>query len=182
MTKAIRWFVSLVRTIANGQYNQVKEARKGVMIHFDGSVSDVGAAEWFANPACKVSYQWLVLDDGSCVRIAPDEKRAYHAGKCSPSNPSKLNYKDANSAFYGVSAATNDVYQATALQMISIAFLCYKYFKKEGWPLTETWRITGHDAEATPRGRKMDPTGPDKKNPILSVEDIRTLLPLFEDM
>jgi hypothetical protein len=52
-------------------------------------------------------------------------------------------------------------------------------FEREGWPLSELWRITGHVDEAWPRGRKSDPRGPSPTNPIFSVADIAALVPLF---
>lgn len=83
------------------------------MLHFDGSVSDTGAWKWFTDPRCNVSYNYLVLDNGDIVSIAPKDARAWHAGKCRPSGP--LNYSDANSAFYGVAAATNEKTPVTML-------------------------------------------------------------------
>jgi N-acetyl-anhydromuramyl-L-alanine amidase AmpD len=145
------------------------------MIHFDGSGSDAGAVAWFADPRCRVSYQLLVLDDGSFVRIAPDTARAWHAGVCRPSSE-RLGYHDANSAFYGVSVATNGRVGATALQLLTTAWLCRRYFEAHGWPVTDTWRIVGHEDEAWPRGRKSDPSGPIEHNPILDLEDIHSLL------
>lgn len=163
----------------DGQYSStLREKRLGVMIHFDGSVSDAGARSWFADPRCAVSYQDLVLDDGTVVQIAPTSARAWHAGACRSSDPERLPYRDANSAFYGIAAATDDRYQVTALQMLAIAYRTRWYFAAEGWDPRETWRIVGHDTEAWPRGRKFDPTGPDPRNPILAIEDIRRLVPL----
>ena len=99
MTGHIVWSPTLVDKILNGQYNALREKRKGCMIHYDGSGSDLGAVQWFADPRCKVSYNLLGLDDGSYVRIAPDHARAWHAGRCRPSDPDRLHYGDANSAF-----------------------------------------------------------------------------------
>ena len=145
------------------------------MLHYDGSGSDAGAVGWFGHPDCGVSYQWLVLDDGSAVRIAPDSSRAWHAGRCRHSNP-RLEYRDANSAFYGIAAATNNYEDVTPLQTLTIAYLTRWYFEHEGWPLADLWRITTHRSEAWRRGRKSDPEGGDLKNPILAVGDIRQLL------
>ena len=61
--------------------------------------------------------------------------------------------------------------------MLTTALLCRLYFKKHGWDPSETWRIVGHSSESWPRGRKTDPEGADPKNPILSVDDTRQLLP-----
>ena len=167
----------LAAEIPNGQYSKLREARQGVMLHYDGSGSDHGSVEWFADERCKVSYNLLVLDNGSYVRIAPDTARAWHAGRCKPSDPIKLNYTDANSAFYGIAIASSGKQDVTPLQMMTVALLCRIYFKAHQWDLSDTFRIVSHSSEAWERGRKTDPEGTDPTNPILSVDDIRQLLP-----
>lgn len=175
MIATVQWAPSQVREVANGQWGALRGPRVGVMLHYDGSASDPGAVEWFAHPDCKVSYQLLVLDDGSYVRIAPDDARAYHAGVCRPSRP-QLQYTDANSAFYGLAVATDDKLDVTPLQTLTVAWLVRRYFQREGWSVTDTWRVVGHRSEALPRGRKSDPEGSDPKNPILSTADIGQLI------
>jgi len=174
--------------VPNGRWGALHEERLGVMVHFDGSGSDAGAVAWFADARCAVSYQLLVLDDGSFVRIAPDDHRAWHAGHCRTSDPERLPYKDANSAFFGVAVATTDGVDVTALQTLTVAYLVWRYFVEHGWPLEETWRIVGHSSEAVyptghakagQRGRKTDPEGTAPKNPILAVEDVRKLVRLY---
>ena len=179
-TGVLRWTPTLVEEIPNGQYSNLRERRVGVMLHYDGSGSDSSAVHWFADERCKVSYNLLVRDDGSYVRIAPDTARAWHAGRCKPSNPTKLPYTDANSAFYGIAIASSGKHAVTALQMLTVALLCRQYFDTHGWDLSETFRIVSHSSEAWERGRKTDPAGTDPKNPILSVDDIRQLLPNVE--
>ena len=92
MTGQLVWSPTLVDEIPNEQYGTLREKRIGVMPHYDGSGSDRGAIQWFADERCKVSYNLLVLDDGSYVRIAPDSARAWHAGRCRPSDPARLHY------------------------------------------------------------------------------------------
>lgn len=175
MIGTVKWTPSLVKAIPNGHYNDPREPRIGVMLHYDASGSDAGAMAWFADPACKVSYHYLVLDDGAFVTIAPLDRRAWHAGVCRPSG-AKLDYRDANSAFYGIAAATNDRVGVTPLQLLTIAWLTRQLFDREGWPVTDMWRITSHRAEAWPRGRKSDPEGGDISNPIYSPADVRQLI------
>lgn len=179
----------LVRTIANGQYNNaIRESRRGVMLHYDASGTDDGAMGWFGHPDCKVSYQWLVLDDGSYAVIAPEDARAWHAGHCKTSNPDRLPYRDANSAFWAIALATNDKVGATEAQRLTAAWLTRRCFRTAGWLPGETWRIVGHDTEAVfpaghrlagQRGRKIDPTGSRSAHPILAVADVRFLVPLI---
>ena len=181
MIATVTWSPSLVRTIRNGQYNErLRGPRVGVLLHYDGSGSDRGGVGWFAHPDCRVSYNYLVLDDGSYVEIAPPSARAWHAGRCAPSDPEQLSYVDANSAFYGISAATNDRTDVTPLQLLTIAWLTRQCFEREGWDVTEDWRIVGHSSEAInrdgTRGRKIDPEGPYPDNPIFSPADVKQLL------
>lgn len=149
------------------------------MLHYDGSTTDEGGLSWFRNPDCKGGYQLLAFDDGNYARIAPDSARAWHAGVCRPSS-ALLQYSDANSAFYSIAGATNDRVDITPVQLLTIAWQVRRWFKAEGWdPVTELWRITGHEQEAWPRGRKTDPSGGDALNPIFSVEQVRQLVPLI---
>lgn len=179
--RRILWEAERVGRIPNGQYNtELREPRIGVMIHFDASRNDDAALEWFRDPRCKVSYNYLVLDDGSYGEIAPMAARAWHAGLCRSSDPDRLPYRDANSAFVGIAAATDKQVGVTALQLLTIAFLTRVVFATYHWSPRETWRIVGHETEAWERGRKTDPTGDLERHPILSVEDVRALVPLMD--
>lgn len=160
-----------------GNWNLLREERKGVCLHFDDSASDAGAVEWLTrDPRCKVSYNVLILDSGQIVTIAPIEARAWHAGVCKPSD-ARLAYADANSALYGIAIAAGVHDRATEAQKRAVAGFCRTLFQRHGWnQATETWRIVGHDTEAWPRGRKIDPTGMDRAHPVLSVMEIRGML------
>lgn len=143
--------------------------RIGIMLHYDASTSDAGGIAWLKSPDCKVSYTWAVRDDGSVVEIAPENARAYHAGVCKPSSD-RLAYTDANSAFYGIALTAKAGDEVTPAQFESVLTLCRRLYAKHGWPLLETWRITGHAAEAWPRGRKADP------DPVLNPQTVRDAL------
>lgn len=166
-------------------FNDVREPRVGVMLHYDDSSSDEGAVAWFTDPACEVSYNYLVLDNGDYVPIIPEGKRAWHAGACKSSTP-KLRYKDANSAFIGIAVATNAKKPATPEQVETVIWLTRREFLRNGWKLSETWRVVGHDEESIypdkadvplklrgKRGRKIDPIGPNPAKPILSTDEVR---------
>lgn len=155
-------------------WGKLKGFRQGICLHYDASRSDKGAVAWLEDDArVEVSYHYLVLDDGEILQIAPPGTRAYHAGVCRPSRK-EFTYADANSALYGVSIAATDGETATLKQLESVVALCHYLFWLEGWNPKDDWRITGHDAEAWPRGRKIDPTGSDENNPVLSVQHVRT--------
>lgn len=158
-------------------HEKLNEKRVGVCLHYDGSASDKGAIAWLRDdPRCKVSYNWLLLDDASQHTIAPVDARAWHAGVCRPSSP-ELGYTDANSALYGISIAATDGEVATEAQMEGVARLIVPLFKRHRWSRKDDlWRIVGHDTEAWPRGRKHDPTGSDPEKPVLSVAVIRAMV------
>jgi len=140
------------------------------MLHYDDSSRDDWAVEWFHDPRCTNGYTWLVLDDGRVVELADPAMRTPHAGPCRTPR--------ANSAYYGVAAATNGLVPATERQLVSLARICAAVIRHHGWVIdrdqapTLDQRIVGHDAEAlwtsayTSRrelwgtlGRKVDPTG-----------------------
>jgi hypothetical protein len=143
------------------------------MLHYDDSARDDWALEWFQDPRCKNGYTWLVLDDGALVELADPALRTPHAGPCL--------VPMANSAFYGISAATNGLVPATLAQLETIVRVCVALFRYHGWRAGEVLdRIVGHDSQAvwTPSytraagiletrarllwgtvGRKVDPTG-----------------------
>lgn len=163
-------------------------SREGVMLHYDDSTRDDWAVAWFDDPRCHNGYTWLVLDDGRVVELADPAMRTPHAGACLEPN--------ANSRFYGVSAATNGLVPATPAQVEGIVATCVALFRFHHWTLdTLDSRLTGHDAQAvwtqsytrvaglsdeTGRalwgrlGRKVDPTGVRKDGrPIIDVNQVR---------
>ena len=183
----IVWEPELDRRIPNGQYNRrLRDSRYGVMLHYDASRNDEAALAWFADSRCKVSYHFLVLDDGSYGEIAPIDTRAWHAGYCASSDPERLPYKDANSAFIGIAAATSGEVGATLAQTFTVAWLARKVFDLYSWDPSEAWRVVTHASEAVyppghpkagQRGRKIDPVGPLPRHPILNPESVRFLVP-----
>lgn len=154
--------------------------RDGVMIHYDDSSRDDWSVAWFQDPACKNGYTWLALDDGELVELADPAKRTPHAGAS--------RVKNANSFFYGISAATNGKTPVTTAQLETIIDVTARVFFHHHWKATEVdTRVYGHDQQAVwtadytkdsslwgQLGRKVDPTGtrPDHR-PIVDVAHIR---------
>ncbi len=139
-----------------GNWNGLRGERQGVMLHYDDSSCDAGGVAWLTHdPACKVSYNDLILDDGTEVSIAPRTARAWHAGVCDPSDDQD-DYDDANSAFYGVAVAAKAGDTIAPVQHEAVVQYCVRRFREHDWAASETWRITSHDREAWPRGRKVD--------------------------
>jgi hypothetical protein len=158
------------------------------MLHYDDSARDDWAVEWFYDKRCHNGYTWLVLDDGRVVELADPALRTPHAGPCLEPN--------ANSRFYGVSAATDGLVFATPAQLESIIATCAALFRFHGWkPEEVAMRVQGHDAQAVwtqsytraagmtekkgralwgKLGRKVDPTGVRKDGrPIIDVNQVR---------
>lgn len=164
-------------SLRRAPWGTLREPRQGILVHYDASASDAGALAWLRDdPRCRVSYNWLILDDASQHTIAPLDARAWHAGVCRPSD-ARLGYRDANSAFYGIAIAATDGEVATEAQREWVARLCVPLFRRHGWSRQEDlWRIVGHNTEAYPRGRKHDPVGSNPARPVLSVADIRNLV------
>jgi|GEM_PF-1581147 len=52
-----------------------------VVLHYTASGSLEATVPWFQNPEAKVSAHYVIGRDGTIVRMVPEEKKAYHAGK-----------------------------------------------------------------------------------------------------
>lgn len=167
-----------VETVVRGTYwdEHLREPRVGIMLHYDGGPHDAYSLRWLQHPECDLGYQYLVLRDGRWASMAPMDSRAYHAGICRSSD-GRLEYVDANSAFYGIAISATDGEQATAEQVMTVSNICAGLFVRHGWSFQmDRWRVTGHDAEAWPRGRKIDPTGSNPESPVLDVEKVKSVL------
>lgn len=153
--------------------NALTESRRGVMVHYAAGAFGP-SVDWCKNPASKVSYNVIIGPKGEVARIVPWTLRAWHAGVCRTSDPARLPYRDANSAFEGIalSGGPNVGPPATA-QVERLVSEIRARFRAHGWGQGDGWRIVGHDTEAWPRGRKVDPTGPDASRPWLDLDAIR---------
>ena len=52
-----------------------------IVLHYTGMPDETGALQRLTSPEAKVSSHYLVAEDGQVVRLVPEEKRAWHAGK-----------------------------------------------------------------------------------------------------
>jgi N-acetylmuramoyl-L-alanine amidase len=52
-----------------------------IVLHYTGMQDAASAIAWLANPESKVSAHYVVTEDGQVVRMVPEEKRAWHAGR-----------------------------------------------------------------------------------------------------
>lgn len=154
---------------------ELREPRIGCLLHYTDCDFNT-AVGWTRDPASKVSYNVIIAGDGAAVQIVPWEQRAWHAGVCKPSQTSR-HYEDANSAYYGIALSGGPQFgPPTPAQEQTLNAILWDRFETHQWPVAEWWRITGHDAEAWPRGRKIDPTGPDPSKPWLDMDGVRQAL------
>jgi len=52
-----------------------------LVLHYTGMLDAASAIERLTDPEAKVSAHYLIAEDGQVVRLVPEEKRAWHAGK-----------------------------------------------------------------------------------------------------
>ena len=52
-----------------------------VVLHYTGMKDAASAIDWLRNPESKVSCHYLIAEDGKILRMVPEEKRAWHAGR-----------------------------------------------------------------------------------------------------
>lgn len=52
-----------------------------LVLHYTGMEDAASAIAWLINPVSKVSCHYLVAEDGQVLRIVPEDKRAWHAGR-----------------------------------------------------------------------------------------------------
>jgi N-acetylmuramoyl-L-alanine amidase len=52
-----------------------------IVLHYTGMVDAAVAIERLTDPAAEVSAHYLVAEDGQIVRMVPEERRAWHAGR-----------------------------------------------------------------------------------------------------
>lgn len=156
-------------------HGTLKESPRGVMVHYDVSSSDAGGLAYLLSAEAsrrQVSYNFYVTRAGKIYRLVPPGRRAWHAGKCFPSSAA-FNYRDANSAFVGVCFANNGKEAVTPQQMQAAVWLIAQLGRNNRWSTSNLAWLSGHSAEAFPRGRKQDPEGTGR-TPIVSLPDLRS--------
>lgn len=52
-----------------------------LVLHYTGMEDAAGAIAWLTDPEKKVSSHYVVAEDGQVLRLVPEEKRAWHAGR-----------------------------------------------------------------------------------------------------
>jgi N-acetylmuramoyl-L-alanine amidase len=69
------------RDCPSPNWNERKLPISMVVLHYTGMHSAQAAIERLCDPAAEVSAHYLIDEDGTVVRLVPEEKRAWHAGR-----------------------------------------------------------------------------------------------------
>ncbi len=62
-------------------YDERDQPISVIVLHYTGMADAASAIEKLRDPASKVSCHYLVAEDGQVLRMVPEEKRAWHAGR-----------------------------------------------------------------------------------------------------
>lgn len=154
-------------------HNALRESRIGIGVHYSAGTYD-STVDWCCRPKSQVSYNAVIRWDGHVELLVPWDLRAWHMGPCASSDPLRLPYVDANSAFEGIALSGGPEFgRPTREAVAALVKLLRDRMLARAWPLSETWRIVGHETERiytakdTPnaalwgkKGAKSDPSGP----------------------
>jgi len=120
-----------------------------IVLHADASPNEEATLSWLESPKSQVSYHVLIGRDGTCYRIVPDTRRAWHAGKAAWNGVS-----DVNGVSLGVAVSNRQdgkelitPAQFTALRQVIADW-------KAKWQIEA---VVTHKMCARPVGRKHDP-------------------------
>lgn len=152
--------------------NRRRGTAQAIALHWTAGTF-ASSLDWICHEESKVSYNCLIAPQGQAYLVVPWHGRAWSMGYCIPSQPTRLKYTDANSAFESIALAGGPPTLPTPQMVETCIALCVDRFVAHGWPASEvSWRITTHQAEAVfgpghpragQRGRKEDPEGVDAK-------------------
>ncbi len=166
-------------------HSSLQQEKVGIMVHFDGSMSDSGGLSWLKSKKFTLGYNRVYGDSGKIYKMIALFMRAPHAGVC---RKNKI-IKDPNSAYYGLCALTNEKTPVTTIQFENMLEDAYRIYKFHGWNVEDiSWRVRGHNEEAIysksstknsklwgKLGRKMDPKGEITEH-VLNMDTFRAKL------
>jgi N-acetylmuramoyl-L-alanine amidase len=135
-----------------------RSSRKGkaitaIIIHDTGAREVAGSLAWFGKPESRVSAHVVIDRDGTVYRVVPDAQAAWHAGAAQLHGEITVNAFSLGVELVDVDGGTPEP-RYTPAQLQAAAQWCAERCVTYGIPLN---RIVGHDAVATPHGRKVDP-------------------------
>lgn len=121
-----------------------------LVLHDTGSTSAAGTLSWLADPRSRVSYHYLVTQDGTVYQCVSERHRAWHAGKAHLHGVPC----DVNGRSIGVALVSDGESEYPAAQLRALLWLTLDLL--EGWPIPIR-NVVGHRDVAVPPGRKQDP-------------------------
>ena len=122
-----------------------------LILHYTGMPSAAAALDRLCDPAAAVSAHYLIDEDGSVVRMVPEERRAWHAGASFWAGRSRLN--DGSIGIELVNPGHEWGYRPfTEAQYRACAALCRAILGR--WPIPPR-RVLAH-SDVAPE-RKQDP-------------------------
>lgn len=69
------------RDVPSPNWNERKLPISMVVLHYTGMKSAQEALDRLCDPAAEVSAHYLIDEDGAVIRLVPEDKRAWHAGR-----------------------------------------------------------------------------------------------------
>ena len=69
------------RECPSPNFNDRKLPVSMVVLHYTGMQSGAEALERLCDPAAEVSAHYMIEEDGTVIRLVPEDKRAWHAGR-----------------------------------------------------------------------------------------------------
>ena len=131
--------------------NRSKKHIKHIVIHYTGMQSEVESLKKLCNPKSKVSSHFFIKRSGKILRLVPEEKIAWHAGKSRWGKFNKLNKYS-----IGIEISNRGhrwgYQQFTKKQLNSLSALCKQLMSKY---LISKKNVVGH-SDIAPE-RKKDP-------------------------
>src|SRR5579872_36543 len=122
-----------------------------LILHYTGMVDQPAALARLTDPTAKVSAHYLIGEDGTVIRLVPEERRAWHAGVSHWRGRS-----DINSASIGIELVNPGhefgYRDFPAAQMAALAELAKDIVARHKIPARH---VLGHSDVAV--GRKQDP-------------------------
>ncbi len=133
-----------------------------LVIHDTATLSVASVLETFDNPAEQRSAHALIDRDGTCYRLVPWNKKAWHAGVSELEGRADVNefsigveLVDVDAPTPGTSVVGHHTLEYTEAQLTTLLALTLELVGR--FPGITPARIVGHDAIARPVGRKVDP-------------------------
>lgn len=122
-----------------------------LILHYTGMADAGQALQWLCNPVSSVSSHYFVFENGHCLQLVPEERRAWHAGVShwqgeTDINTCSIGIEIANPGHPGGLPPYPDA------QMAVVLSLCHDICQRWNIP---PGRVLAHSDVAP--GRKMDP-------------------------